>query len=88
MPLPTFLLALLISSLLGVLFHLWRGGGPWRILFYLILAWMGFFSGHFLAEWRAWVLYPIGALNAGMAGLGALLFLFTGDWLGRLDDKD
>jgi len=88
MPLPTFLLAFLISSLLGVFFHLWRGGGPWRILFYLLLAWMGFFAGHFFAVWRAWIFYPVGALNVGIGGLGALLFLFTGDWLGRLDDKD
>ncbi len=88
MNLPSFFLALLIATLLGALFHLWRGGGPKRILFYVILAWGGFFVGHFLAAWRGWFLFRIGALNMGIAILSALLFLFVGDWLGRLDIKD
>ncbi len=88
MNLPSFFLALLIASLFGALFHLSRGGGPSRIFFYLVLAWLGFFAGHFLALWRGWVLFPIGVLNLGIASLGALLVLFVGDWLGQLDTKD
>ena len=88
MSLPSFLLAFLIASLYGVLFHLWRGGGPNRILFYLILAWLGFYGGNFLALWLGWVLFPIGALNAGISTLGAAVFLFLGDWLGKLDVMD
>ena len=88
MSIPSFFLALIIASLLGALFHLWRGGGPSRILFYLVLAWLGFFAGHFLAVWRGWVLFPVGALNAGIASLGALIFLFVGEWLGKLDARD
>ncbi|HIE24817.1 MAG TPA: hypothetical protein EYP74_02330 [Anaerolineales bacterium] len=85
MPLPTILLGFIISSLLGMLFHLLRGGGPKRILFYLLLAWIGFFAGHFIAVWRGWVLFPIGMLNAGIAVIGALFSLFAGDWLGRIE---
>ena len=85
MPIPSLLLGFLISSLYGALFHLWRGGGPKRIFFYLILAWMGFFSGHFIAVWRGWVLFPLGSLNLGFGTLGALIFLFVGDWLGRIE---
>ena len=88
MSIPSFFLALIIASLLGALFHLWRGGGPSRIFFYLILAWAGFFAGHFLAARRGWILFSLGALNAGMASLGALIFLFVGDWLGKLDARD
>ena len=86
MNLPSFFLALIISTLLGALFHLWRGGGPKRILFYFILAWLGFFAGHFLALWRNWVLFPIGALEVGIASLGALIFLFLGDWLAKIEE--
>ncbi|MBT7782187.1 MAG: hypothetical protein HN741_04620, partial [Anaerolineae bacterium] len=75
MNLPSFFLGILISSLFGAIFHLFRGGGPKRIFFYLILAWLGFFIGHFLALWFGWVLYPIGALDVGVASLGALFFL-------------
>ncbi len=85
MNIPSLFLAFIISSLLGVLFHLLRGGGPRRIFFYLILAWLGFFGGHFLAAWQGWVLFLIGTLNAGVAIIGALIFLFVGDWLGRIE---
>jgi hypothetical protein len=86
MTIPSFLLALIISTMLGALFHLWRGGGPTRIFFYFILAWIGFFAGHFLALWRGWILLPIGALEVGIASLGALIFLFTGDWLAKIEE--
>ena len=88
MSLPSFLLAFLVASLLGALYHLWRGGGPKRIFFYLLLAWLGFFGGHFFALWRGWFLLPIGTLKFGFGILSALIFLFVGDWLGRLDARD
>ncbi len=85
MSLPSLFLAFLVASLLGAFYHLWRGGGPKRIFFYLVLAWLGFFAGHFLAVWQNWFIYPIGALNLGFAILGALIFLFVGDWLGKIE---
>ncbi|MCP4141147.1 MAG: hypothetical protein GY755_12845 [Chloroflexi bacterium] len=85
MNIPSLFLAFLVASLLGVLYHLWRGGGPKRILFYLILAWLGFFAGHFAAQWSNWFIYPIGELNLGFALIGALIFLFVGDWLGKIE---
>ena len=86
MSIPSFFLGFIIASLFGTLFHLIRGGGPKRIFFYLILAWVGFFTGHFLALWFGWVLLSVGALNVGTASVGALIFLFVGDWLGRLEE--
>ncbi len=86
MSMPSFFLGFTIASLLGTLFHLLRGGGPSRILFYFVLAWIGFFSGHFFALWLGWILLPVGVLNAGIASISALIFLFVGDWLGRLED--
>ena len=85
MTLPSFFLGLIIATLYGALFHLWRGGGPKRILFYLTLAWLGFFAANFLSLWLGWVLLPIGTLKFGIATLGALIFLFAGDWLGRIE---
>ncbi len=87
MPFPSFLLGFVIASLYGAVFHLLRGGGPGRIFFYLLLAWIGFFSGHFIAAWGGWILLPIGPLNAGIGTLGALIFLIIGNWLGNIDSK-
>jgi hypothetical protein len=67
------------------LFHLWRGGEGKTLLFYIILAWAGFFAGHFLALWLGRTLYAIGTLQFGFATLGGILFLLLGDWLGRIE---
>ena len=85
MSLPSIFLAFLVASLYGALYHLWRGGGPKRIFFYLFLAWLGFFGGQFFAFWRGWFLLPVGTLNVGFGSLGALLFLFAGDWLAKIE---
>ncbi len=81
MTMPSFLLAFVIASLYGALFHLWRGGGPGRILFYLVLSWLGFLGGYFLGVWQGWVLLLVGSLDAGTGSIGALISLFLGDWL-------
>ena len=78
---PAALLGVMISSLLGALYHLARGGGMGHFLFYLALAWIGFWAGHFLGGASGWLLWQLGALHAGWGIFGALLFLFAGDWL-------
>lgn len=88
MNLPALLLAFVIASIFAAVYHLWRGGGLTYILFYLLLAWAGFFSGHFLAFFMGWTFLPIGTLKVGFASLGAIIFLFVGDWLGRLNPRD
>lgn len=85
MTLPSALLGLIIASLFGTIYHLWRGGGPGRILFYLVLAWLGFFGGHSLASWQGWHLFLLGPLDLGMGAVGALVFLFLGEWLGMVE---
>ncbi len=85
MTFASFLLSVIFASLYAALFHLWRGGGGKALLFYLGLAWCGFFIAEFLAVWFNRRLYTVGTLDIGFATLGALVFLFAGDWLGRIE---
>lgn len=85
MNLPALVLGFVIASLYGLIFHVWRNGGPGRILLYLILAWLGFAAGHFGGNALGWSFAEIGALNAGMGTLGAAAFLFVGHWLSLVD---
>ncbi|MEW6028627.1 MAG: hypothetical protein AB1564_00355 [Chloroflexota bacterium] len=85
MTVPTLLFALLLALLIGALFHLWRGGGGGKLLLYLVLSVLGFAAGHFLAVWRGWSLLRVGSLEAGVAGLGSLLFLAVGEWLSMVN---
>lgn len=76
-----FLLGVLVSSLIGALFHLWRGGDLKRLILYLGLSWLGFWGGHFLALQLKWNFAAVGPLNLGMAILAAVVVLGVGYWL-------
>lgn len=78
---PSFLLGFILATLYGVGFHFWRGGGAGRMLLYLTLSWLGFFTGQILADVLGISFIDIGPLHAGPATLGSLLFLAGGYWL-------
>lgn len=85
MTLPAFLFALLIALFYGALYHLIRGGNPWRLFLYFALSILGFGLGHLFGLWRGWTFLPLGALNLGLSSLGSILVLVLGDWLTRLE---
>lgn len=85
MTLPALLFGLLIATLYGAGFHLWLGGGPSRLLLYIILAWVGFWAGHFAAELLSWTFASLGPIRLGLATLGSLAFLGIGYWLSLVD---
>ena len=84
---PTLLLGFLISTLYGAAFHLWRGGGIGRLIFYLILAWCGFWAGQLLASQLGLTLWSVGSLHLGIATFFSLLFLAVGYWLSLIDKE-
>ena len=85
MTLPTILFAFLIALLYGAVYHLIRGGGFWRLLFYLGLSVSGFVIGHLIGIWRSWMVIPLGSLNLGMSSMGSIVILVIGDWLSRIE---
>jgi hypothetical protein len=85
MTIPAVLLGLILSTLYGAGFHLWKGGGLGRLILYLILAWLGFWSGHLLANLLGWTFDRVGGLHAGAASVGSVLFLLVGYWLSLVE---
>jgi hypothetical protein len=81
MTLPALIFGLLISTLIGSAFHLWRGGGLGRLILYILLSWFGFWAGHLLGDQVGWTFWSIGPLRLGMACLGSLICLGFGYWL-------
>ncbi|MEW6651439.1 MAG: hypothetical protein AB1453_14790 [Chloroflexota bacterium] len=81
MMLQTILLGFLVSTLYGAAFHLWRGGGLWRLGMYLLFAWIGFWGGHWLGLVLNWEFIRVGELNLGSGTMGSLLILGVGYWL-------
>jgi len=87
MTLPSILFALLIALLYGALYHLFRDGGFWRLVFYLGLSTLGFTVGYIVGYWFGWLLIPLGTMDLGSASIGSLIFLVLGDWLSRIEAK-
>jgi len=81
MSIPALFLGLVLSSLYGALFHLWRGGHAGRLLLYLILSWLGFWIGQFLGNLMNISFDILGQLHVVSASLGSIVFLLVGYWL-------
>lgn len=81
MSIPTLFLGLVLSTIYGALFHLWRGGHAGRLLLYLILAWVGFWVGQFIGNSLHISFDLIGQLHLVITTLGSIIFLGVGYWL-------
>ncbi len=78
---PALFLALLISSLSALLFHLWRGGRLRRLAAFLLAAWLSFAAGQLVGEWLGLRFFRLGTLNLFSALLACFIGLFLTDWL-------
>jgi len=85
MTIPAFLFGVLLSTLYGSIFHLFRGGHVGRYLLYLALAWVGFWIGQFVASQMNINLIKIGPLHLGIATITSWLFLGIGHWLSLIE---
>ena len=76
-----FLFGSLLALTLGAAFHVIRGGGGGRLLFHLLLAWLGFWAGQAVAMLlhRLWL--PLGPLALAFTLPGSLLALAAGEVL-------
>jgi len=81
MTIQAFFLGVIAATLAGALFHLFKNGGIGKLLLYLVLSWIGFFTGHGLAQNTAIVFMDVGPLHLGWGIVGSLLFLLVGHWL-------
>jgi hypothetical protein len=81
MTIGSVLLGVVVSTLLGALLHLWRGGSLGRLIFYIFASWVGFWIGHFIGASLNWTFFNVGPLNLGMAILGDFITLAIGYWL-------
>jgi hypothetical protein len=85
MTIPAIVLGLILSTLYGAGFHLWKGGSLGRMALYLILGWVGFWAGQLLASLLGWSFDRVGGLHVGVASVSSLLFLGVGYWLSLVE---
>jgi uncharacterized membrane protein len=81
MTLPGVLMGLVTASILGLVYHLIRGGSIRRLVLYCICAWIAFFIGHWLGATLNWTYWRWGSLNMLPALLTTVLSLVVADFL-------
>ena len=77
----SYLLAFILPTLFGALFHLFSGGSGRRLMLYIAASWVGFIIGHNVSSMVQAQIYAIGPLNTGMATLGSAIALLLARWL-------
>lgn len=87
MELPALLIGFFISTIYGLAFHLLVGGGLGRLVMSVVLAWLGFWAGHFIAETLGFTFASLGTLRLGAATVGTLVFLALGYWLSLVNPE-
>jgi hypothetical protein len=87
MTFPAIVFSFFLASLFGSLLHLWRNGGLFRLVLYLVLSWIGFFGGQILAETLSIRFLEMGTIHLGMGILGSLACLGLGYWLSLMDTE-
>ena len=85
MTFPAILFGIVLSTAYGTAFHFWKGGSLKKLLLYIVLAWLGFWTGHIVGGLIGWSFAAVGPINTGLATIGSALFLFVGEWLGRVE---
>ncbi len=69
-------LGVVIATLIGAVFFLIRPSKSYRMLgLCIVVAWIGFAAGHFVAEWSDFRMWTAGPLNLGGAISGTLIAL-------------
>jgi hypothetical protein len=82
---PAIVFGIVLSTIYGTAFHFLKGGSLKRIFLYILLSWLGFWTGHILGGLLDWSFAAAGPINTGMATLGSAVFLFAGEWLSRVE---
>jgi len=85
MTIPAIFFGVVLSSAYGTAFHFFRDGGFKKLLIYILMAWAGFWGGHFAGAALGWSFAAIGPINTGMASIGSVIVLLIGDWLSRVE---
>jgi hypothetical protein len=81
MTIPTIIFGGVIATLYGAIFHIIRGGGLGKLIVYIILSWIGFWAGQFIAERQGWGFIEIGSLHLGIASIASILLMIIGYWI-------
>jgi hypothetical protein len=84
MTLSAYLISIVFATIIGLLFHVIVGGRGWRIIYYILCSWIGFFLGNLIGAGVHWTWLNVGPIHTLTASLGSIGMLLLGRWLGKV----
>ncbi|MYD10670.1 MAG: hypothetical protein F4X02_11590 [Chloroflexi bacterium] len=75
MPNPIFIFAFVIATMYGLAFHVIMGGGPRRMVLFIVTGWLGFLLGQYIGGYLHVELLKIGVLHLLPASICAFALL-------------
>lgn len=88
MTFPALVFGILVAALIGCAFHVWRGGNLGKLILYLILSEVGFWTAQILGDQFGWRFWSVGVINLGMCVVGSAVFLGVGYWLSLVKPEE
>jgi hypothetical protein len=88
MTISHYLFIVLLSSLIGSLFHLWQGGNGNKLILYIVVANIGFLTGQVIHKFWPINLLSIGPMQIGLGLITTIIFLFLMLWLLNFDPSE
>ncbi len=78
---PVVVLGFLLASLEAAAFHVLFGRGDRSTLWYLGVGLVGFWIGHFVAEYIGAFFPPLGLLHAAEASMACITLIYIADYV-------
>jgi len=86
--LPGLLLIIFLSAVVGLGFHLWKGGSIFRMIFLVIFALVGFGIGQWIGVQLNSSFLVVGWVQAGLGTIFSIIISFVSVWLSKLNLED
>lgn len=85
---PHLIFGSLIAGLIGSLIHMILGGKPLRLLFSILFSWIGFWTGHSIANRYYLHFIRYGTINIGIGIVFAIVIGIFGYWVAGENKKE
>jgi hypothetical protein len=81
MTIASIILGFLIASIPACVVNFFVAGNLRKLVILNVFAWVGFWMGQLIANWRGWSFLKVGPIILGVDLLAAIVFIGLGFWL-------
>jgi hypothetical protein len=81
---PGIILIIIVALIVGVFFHIWKGGGLFRLILFLTFSLIGFLIGQWIGSALQSTFLLVGWVQLGMGLIFSIVVCVIGIWLSNI----